>query len=282
MPHLASPRQGPYNHLIPSPPLAAFPVDRRREDAGDDGTWCSPWGGQVSNSANEDAALSQPEVNSQLPDTPRRPAGPVDPAERLCRPRPGILFVLSGPSGVGKDAVIARLKHSGVPLHYTVTCTTRSRRPGEEDGVAYHFVDQERFERMYIGGELLECANVHGYHYGTPLAQVREALAAGNDVLLKIDVQGAAQVKRRAPDAVFIFLAPPGMNELIARLAQRQTESAQEMETRIANAYEEMKHLPEYDYVVVNYADRLGEAVSCIKAIITAEGCRVTPRRIEL
>ncbi|MCL5027299.1 MAG: guanylate kinase [Chloroflexi bacterium] len=196
--------------------------------------------------------------------------------------RPSILFVLSGPSGVGKDAVIGRLKECGVPLHYTVTCTTRSIRPGEVQGVDYHFMSAECFADMEKHGDLLESANVHGNRYGTPLAQVQDALATGKDVLLKIDVQGAAKVKQRAPDAVFIFLAPPSMSELIGRLTNRRTESQAELETRVLNAYGEMKQLPEYDYVVVNYADRLDEAVSCIRAIISAEGCRVQPRQVKL
>lgn len=219
---------------------------------------------------------------------PRQPTerclseAPADPAARLSQGRPGILFVLSGPSGVGKDAVIGHLKEHKVPLHYTVTCTTRSVRPGEVQGVHYHFVSAACFADMKSHGDLLEFARVHGNEYGTPLAQVRDALASGKDVLLKIDVQGAAQVKQRAPNAVFIFLAPPSMAELICRLTGRQTESQAELEMRIANAYEEMKHLPEYDYVVVNYADRLDEAVRSIQAIIAAEGCRVEPRQVKL
>ncbi len=205
-----------------------------------------------------------------------------DPARSLLGPRPGILFVLSGPSGVGKDAVISRLKSEAYPLHYTVTFTTRAIRPGEQDGASYHFVSRERFQEMQERGELLEWALVHGNQYGTPVRQVREAIEAGKDVLLKIDVQGAAQVKRRVPEAVFIFLAPPSIEELIHRLKHRSTESEAEMATRIANAYEEMARLCEYDYVVVNNAGGLDEAVRCIQAIILAEGCRVQPRQVKL
>jgi guanylate kinase len=203
-----------------------------------------------------------------------------DPAELLTRPHSGILFVLSGPSGVGKDAVLNSLVRRGLPLHVTVTCTTRAMRLGEKDGVSYHFVSLDRFAEMQAQGELLEWAMVHGNKYGTPAQQVRDAFARGSDVLLKIDVQGARQVKRRVPEAVLIFLAPPSMKELVSRLTQRSTESVADRETRIANAYEEMAHLSEYDYVVVNYAHRLEEAVERILAIVVAEGCRVKPRKV--
>ncbi len=157
---------------------------------------------------------------------------------------PSLLFVLSGPSGVGKDAVINRLKEKCCPWHFTVTVTTRPPRPGEIHGQSYFFATQEEFEQMKQRDELLEWAFVHGYYYGTPIKQVREALRNGKDVFLKIDVQGAAQIKRRIPDAVFIFLGPEKVESLYARLAQRGTESPEQMATRLRNAYEEMKHLP--------------------------------------
>jgi len=197
-------------------------------------------------------------------------------------PSPSLLFVLSGPSGVGKDAVISRLKQENLPLHFTVTATTRPIRRGEVHGVNYYFVTVERFNDLIARGELLEWANVHGNLYGTPITQVREALASGKDVLLKIDVQGAAQVKRRVPDAVFIFLGPPDIQSLISRLSQRGTESPEEVARRIADACEEMRHLPEYDYLVINPEQQLEEAVQKVKAIITAEKCRVKPREIRI
>lgn len=148
--------------------------------------------------------------------------------------------------------------------------------------MSYYFVTQERFKDLIARGELLEWANVHGNLYGTPIQQVREALAAGKDVLLKIDVQGAAQVKKRVPDAVFIFLGPPDFQSLVSRLAQRGTESPEEVARRIKDACEEMKHLPEYDYLVINPEQQLEEAVEKVKAIIVAEKSRVKPREIRV
>ncbi len=197
-------------------------------------------------------------------------------------PRAGILFVLSGPSGVGKDSVISRLKERGLPLHFAITVTTRPMRPGEVDGVNYYFRTVSEFERMRAAGELLEWAVVHGNHYGTPREQIRQALHSGKDVLLKVDVQGAAAVRSRVPGAVLIFLAPPSMTELVERLESRGTESAGELSLRIRNADHEMADLPNYDYVVVNYRERLDETVDKVQAIITAEGCRVKPRQAEV
>ncbi|MCL4458647.1 MAG: guanylate kinase [Chloroflexi bacterium] len=196
--------------------------------------------------------------------------------------RSGLLFVLSGPSGVGKDAVINSLKEQKTPIHFAVTVTTRPRRPGEMEGINYYFVTVEQFHQMREHGELLEWAEIYGHFYGTPLQQVRETLNSSKDVLLKIDVQGAAKVKKHVPQAVFIFLAPETMDDLVERLKQRATEMAGELEARIKTAYEEIKHLRYYDYVVVNHKQRLEQAVEEIKSIITAEKCRVRPRQIKL
>ena len=196
--------------------------------------------------------------------------------------RRGLLVVLSGPSGVGKDVAIARLKQQGFAIHYVVTATTRPRRPNERHGVDYFFLSGEEFEDLIARDELLEWSWVHGNLYGPPLAQVRAKVAEGMDVLLKIDVQGAAKVRERVRDAVFIFLAPPSIEELVERLRARRTESEQELEVRVANAYKEMAALPAYDYVVVNFADRLDQAVDHIRCIITAERLRVQPRHTEL
>lgn len=204
-----------------------------------------------------------------------------------CRPTAtpaagGLLFVLSGPSGVGKDALIAALKAQGFPLHYTVTVTTRPRRPAEADGVDYHFVAPAAFDELRAAGELLEWAEVHGHLYGTPRAQVRAALAAGKNVLLKIDVQGAASVRRLVPDAVLIFLAPPSLEALRAQMAQRGTESPEELARRLRDAAAELEQIASYDYLVVNRTGRLAEAVEQVKAIIIAESCRIAPRRAVL
>jgi guanylate kinase len=195
---------------------------------------------------------------------------------------PGLLFVLSGPSGVGKDAVINRLKENACPWHFTVTMTTRAPRPGEVNGLSYFFVSQQEFDTMKLQGELLESAVVHEFSYGTPMKQVREALNAGKDVFLKIDVQGATQVKQRVPDAVFIFLGPEDMDTLIARMVKRGTESQEQLATRIRNAFDEMRQMKDYDYLVINRQHHLDEAVDQIESIVSSEKHRIRPRNIEL
>jgi guanylate kinase len=193
-----------------------------------------------------------------------------------------LLIVLSGPSGVGKDAVLNRLKESGYPLHYVVTLTTRPQRDNEQDMVDYHFVSNEEYRDMLARDELLESASVYGNWYGIPRATVKEALDRGEDVIMKIDVQGAATIKQAVPEAVFIFLIPPSMEELTARLSSRLTESPADLALRLETAKEEMKQMFSFDYVVVNHSGELDRVVSSIQAIITAEKCRVVPRRIDL
>jgi len=194
----------------------------------------------------------------------------------------GLVFVLSGPSGVGKDSVARLLREDGFPLGYCITATTRRQRPGEVQGVNYLFVSHEEFERMLHSGQLLEHAIVHGNAYGIPLASVRAALAGEHDVLITVDVQGAATVRTKLPQVVSIFLAPPSLDELIPRLVERGTETEQERMLRLANARREMEQREFYDYCVVNHRDRLRQTAEQIKAIITAERCRVKPRLIQL
>ncbi len=196
--------------------------------------------------------------------------------------RPGLLVVLSGPSGVGKDVAIGRLKGDGFGISYVVTATTRQKREGETDGVDYYFLTREQFEDTVARDGFLEWSWVHGNMYGPPIAQVRQRLAEGQDMLLKIDVQGAAKVRQRVRDAVFIFLAPPSIEGLVARLRGRRTESEAEIELRVANAYQEMEAMDAYDYVVVNRDGQLDRAVADIRAIITAERLRVHPRHPEI
>ncbi|MBI2909236.1 MAG: guanylate kinase [Chloroflexi bacterium] len=193
-----------------------------------------------------------------------------------------LLVVISGPSGVGKDAIIEKLKESGDRYCFVVTVTTRSRRQGETEGEPYHFISADRFEEMIKKGELLEWANVYGHLYGTPKQPVKEALTRGQDVILKVDVQGAASIKALLPGAVFIFLAPPSMEELRERLRLRKTESPEALQLRLAAAQKEMKTLPMFDYVVVNPTGHAEEAVAQIAAIIAAEKRRVRPRIISL
>lgn len=195
-------------------------------------------------------------------------------------PATALLFVLSGPSGVGKDAVMARLRQQGFPLRFAVTATTRRQRKGEVHGADYFFVPDAEFDRMIEQDELLEWAVVHGHRYGVPREQLRKILQSGQDVLIRVDVQGAATIRAKVPGAVLIFLAPPSMESLIKRLSRRGTETPEELATRIANAAEEMKHLPEFDYRVVNPDDGLDEAVEKVKAIVVAEKCRVHRRQV--
>jgi len=193
-----------------------------------------------------------------------------------------LLIVLSGPSGVGKDAVLARMKESGYPLKYITTLTTRPRRPNERNNVDYHFVSLERFQDMIANNELLEWANVYGNCYGVPKQEVKQALDRGQDTMVKVDVQGAASIKKVLPQAIFIFLMPPSLEELLIRLKQRHTESASDLALRLKTAEEEMKRLPLFDYTVVNWWDEIDLAVSDITAIITAEKCRLNPREVAL
>jgi guanylate kinase len=194
----------------------------------------------------------------------------------------GLVFILSGPSGVGKDAIRAKLQDEGFPITFCVTATSRAPRPYEIDGVHYRFIQVEDFDRMEEAGELLEHAIVHGRHYGVPLRHVREGLAAGQDVFITVDVQGGETVRGKLSRAITIFLAPPSLEALLPRLASRGTEDEAERAIRLATAAKEMQRMPFYDYAIVNEQGRLQEAVEKVKAIITAERCRVQPSFVEL
>jgi guanylate kinase len=196
-------------------------------------------------------------------------------------PQP-LLVVISGPSGVGKDSVLMRMRELAFPFHFVVTATSRPIRPGEVDGYDYHFVSVERFEGMIADEELLEWATVYGQYKGIPKFEVRQAMASGRDVVLRINVDGAATMRTVAPEAVFIFLAPASPDELRRRLALRRTESPAEIAGRLAVAASEMEQVHQFDYVVINREDRLDEAVGQIRAIITAEKQRVYPRQVRL
>lgn len=194
----------------------------------------------------------------------------------------GLLFVLSAPSGAGKDTVIKALKEQGMDFYVVASVTTRAARPGESEGNPYHFVSQDTFDRMLEQGELLEHANVHGNWYGQPLQPIRENLQAGRDVLLKIDVQGAATVRKKIPGAIFIFLVPGSVEELVQRLAHRQTETEDERQRRLADAQKELAQRDYYDYTVENRQGHLSEAVAGLRAIMLAEHCRTHPRYVNL
>ena len=196
-------------------------------------------------------------------------------------PAPPLLVVLSGPSGVGKDAALAGLKELVRPWHFVITATTRPPRSGERDGVDYNFIDTETFLKMKQRDQFLECAQVYGNWYGVPRSSVRRALKSGKDVILKIDVQGAATVRRLAPEALFIMLLPASYAELRQRLTGRMTEAAPDLELRLRTAREELAEVNKFDYRVINRDGGLDRAINDIDAIIAAEKCRVVPRLVQ-
>ncbi|APV43445.1 guanylate kinase [Dehalogenimonas formicexedens] len=199
-------------------------------------------------------------------------------------PQPApVLLILSGPSGVGKDAVLERMKERRLPgLKFITTITTRSQRPREIDGKDYHFTNQADFKKLINQNELLEWAEVYGNFYGVPKSSVREALKQGSDVIVKVDVQGAASIKKIAPEAVFVFMLPPSLEELKDRLSRRLTESPETLKRRLETAPEELHQLQGFDYFVVNHDGKIDQAVSEISAILAAEKSKVHPRRVNL
>ena len=195
----------------------------------------------------------------------------------LVRPR---MFVISGPSGVGKDLVIDLLRQRVPETYFAVTATTRGIRRDEVDGVHYFFLTEEEFLGRRADGEFLESASVYAHHYGTPRGPIREALARGQDVIVKVDVQGAASIRGLVPDVITIFLAPESMTELHHRLKSRKTETGDALAKRFATAAAELDEAMRFDYVIFNEAGRVSETVDQIQAVIRAERCRVRQRPI--
>ncbi len=193
---------------------------------------------------------------------------------------PALLVVVSGPSGVGKDAALKRMRELKYPFYFLVTNTTRPKRSEEVDGVDYNFISKEKFASMAEKGEFLERAVVYGYDYGNSRREVREALGRGQDVIMRIDVQGATTIKKLVPDAVFIFLLPPSIQALERRLRNRRTEPEEYLQIRLHAARLEINEVEKFDYTIVNEDDALDETAQMIQAIIAAEKCRVKPRKL--
>jgi guanylate kinase len=193
-----------------------------------------------------------------------------------------LLVVISGPSGVGKDSVIQAMIDRELPFYFVVTATNRPRRENEVHGVDYFFISTREFETMIASDELLEYATVYEDYKGVPKDQVRKALASGKDVIMRVDVQGAATIREIVPQACLIFLTAQNESELIQRLQHRKTESPEELRKRIETARQELQRINEFDYVVLNRNSHLEEAVDNILAIIQAEHHRTSPRKVTL
>ncbi len=189
----------------------------------------------------------------------------------------GLLIVLSGPSGAGKSTVVKKLMQKRGNIHFSVSYTTRAPRNEDIDGVTYNFVDRAEFERMIANNEFLEYAEYSGNYYGTSLKVIEEKQAAGIDVLLDIEVQGAANVRNKCPDAVLVFTVPPSYQELERRLRGRNTDDEQTICKRLSRALEEVREINMYDYLVIN--DEVDNAVTELDAIMSAAECRIANRR---
>jgi len=193
-----------------------------------------------------------------------------------------LLIVISGPSGAGKDTVMQRMQERGLPFHFVVTATTREKRENETHGKDYFFVTKDEFARMIDEDELIEHAIVYGDYKGIPKQQVREALASGKDVVMRVDVQGAESVRKMAPEALLVFITTDSEAELVHRLETRKTETTDSLALRIATARKELKRLEAFDYVIVNRDFQLDVTVDSIRSIIDAEHHRVSPRKVSL
>ena len=198
-----------------------------------------------------------------------------------CEVKP-LLLVLSGLSGAGKDTVLDALRKSGLPLYVSVSSTTRAPRPGEKEGHDYFFITKDKFRELLNSNQMLEWAEVYGNYYGRPVEPVRQALQKGQDVVVRIDVQGAATIKKKLPQAVLIFLSTLTLEELETRLKNRRTESPEELELRLNTAEQELDQLHLFDYFIVNRENEIEKTVADVKAIISAEKCRVVQREIVL
>jgi guanylate kinase len=193
-----------------------------------------------------------------------------------------LVIIVSGPSGVGKDAILNRMKERAYPFAFITTVTTRPRRTREKHQVDYQFISLAEFQELLESDGLLEWARVYGNWYGVPKGPVKEAYGRGQDTIIKVDVQGAASIKKIHPEAVFIFILPPSMSELSKRLTQRCTETAVDLSKRLETAEIELGQVCNFDYVVMNPCNDIDSAIQDILAIVKAEKCRVKPRQIKL
>lgn len=192
------------------------------------------------------------------------------------------MVVISGPSGVGKDSVLRALKKSDLPIYHVVTANTRAPRPDETEGVDYFFVSRNEFEKMISADELIEYSHVYDDYKGVPKAQIQKAIESGNDVILRLDVQGAEKIKKLYPEAVLIFLTPANEDEWFQRLGGRRLSQEKDFDTRIATVKDELYKARNFDYIVVNRQNQLKKTVNTIEAIITAEHQKSKPRKISI
>ena len=193
-----------------------------------------------------------------------------------------LLIVISGPSGIGKDTVVDGLKARKLPFHFVITATSRAPRSNEVNGVDYFFYSAEAFEKLIVEDELLEHAWVYSAYKGVPKSQVREALASGEDVVMRLDVQGARTVRQLCPEAILIFLTANTKEEWLQRLKDRRSETDEELKLRIETARSEFQTLDIFDYIVLNEKDKLDMTLDIIESIISSEHHRVSPRKVSL
>jgi guanylate kinase len=193
-----------------------------------------------------------------------------------------LMVVISGPSGVGKDSVLRALKKSDLPIYHVVTANTRSPRPDEREGVDYFFVSRDAFEKMIADDELIEYSHVYDDYKGVPKTQIRKAIESGDDVILRLDVQGAEKIKNLYPDAILIFLTPANEEEWFQRLGGRRLSQEKDFNTRVATVKDELIKARNFDYIVINAQNQLQKTISIIEAIITAEHQKSKPRKISI
>jgi guanylate kinase len=193
-----------------------------------------------------------------------------------------LVVVVSGPSGVGKDAILNQMKERSYPFFFMTTFTTRKKRANEVDGRDYHFISEDEFQKLLNTDGLLEWAKVYGNYYGVPKSPIKQALAEGRDTIIKVDIQGAQNIKKVLPEAIFIFIMPPSTEELSIRLSKRRTETPADLNLRLKTAETELSQIALFDYSVLNPCDNVESAVQDILSILKAEKCRVKPRQVSL